>query len=410
MAAKMSPLERFKKICSFERANDPFIWSVDSWYESFERWVKEGMPVRNLDNKIEVNNHLIGPDDENEGIQPNAIIYGMGKCHNPPWIVAVDPLFERSILSEDETHVVEVDYDGAIVRRRKSNDDTIPQFLEYPVKDKKTWEEYKKRLDPFTPGRWPSGWETMSAKTLEWPVRKEIDGKGWKDRDFPLGMLTLSLYGNIRNYMGLENLSTAIYDNLPLVLEMMDWQVHMSMEMLKKVYASGVTLDWVWIWEDMAFNKGSLVNPTFVKKYMVPRYKPVVQLLRDNGCSALILDCDGNCEELIPLWIESGINALYPIERAAGMSGLKLRKQYGNNLIIIGNIDKMELAKGKHEIDLQLAQVKELLKYGGYLPNCDHHIPPDVPYKNVVYLINEIRKMDAWTDNPRQIKISDPLI
>jgi hypothetical protein len=410
MASSMTPLERFKAICSFERVNDPFIWSVDSWYESFERWIKEGMPVKNLDNKREVNFHLIGPDDENEGIQPNAIIYGLGKCHNPPWIVAVDPMFEPVIISEDESHIVEVDYDGAIVRRRKTGDSTIPQFLEYPVKDKKTWEEYKKRLDPSTPGRWPAGWEIMSEKTLEWPVRKEIDGKGWKDRDFPLGMLTLSLYGNIRNYMGLENLSTAIYDDLPLVLEMMDWQVHMSMEMLKKVYASGITLDWVWIWEDMAFNKGSLVNPQFVKKHMVPRYKPVVQLLRDKGCSALVLDCDGNCEELIPLWIESGINALYPIERAAGMSALKLRKQYGKNLIIIGNINKMELAKGKPQIDSQLAEVKELLKYGGYLPNCDHHIPPDVPYKNVVYLINEIRKMDAWSDNPRQIKISDPLV
>jgi hypothetical protein len=409
MVPRKTPLERFRKICSFERVNDPFIWSVDSWYESFERWIKEGMPVKNLENKVEVNAHLIGPDDENEGIQPNAIIYGLGKCHNPPWIVAVDPMFERVIISEDETHVVEVDYDGAIVRRRKTGDNTIPQFLEYPVKDKKTWEEYKKRLDPFTLGRWPAGWEIMSQKTLEWPVRKEIDGKGWEDRDFPLGMLTLSLYGNIRNYMGLENLSTAIYDDLPLILEMMDWQVYMSMEMLKKVYASGVTLDWVWIWEDMAFNKGSLVNPQFVKKHMVPRYKPVVELLKANGCSALILDCDGMCEELIPLWIESGINALYPIERAAGMSALKLRKQYGKDLIIIGNIDKMELAKGKPQIDAQLADVKELLKYGGYLPNCDHHIPPDVPYKNIVYLINEIRKMDAWTESPRQIKISDPL-
>ncbi|MBA7480237.1 hypothetical protein ES707_15686 [subsurface metagenome] len=209
--------------------------------------------------------------------------------------------------------------------------------------------------------------------------------------------------------MGLENLSMAIYDNLPLVLEMMDWQVFMSMEMLKKVYATGVTLEWVWIWEDMAFNKGSLVSPSFVKKYMVPRYKPVVELLRNNGCDTLILDSDGNCEELIPLWIESGINALYPLERAAGMDGLKLRKKYGKNLILIGNIDKRELAKGKAEIDMQLEDVKELLKYGGFFPNCDHHIPPDVPYKNIVYLINKIRKMDEWIEKPRQIELSDPL-
>lgn len=365
------------------------------------------MPVKNLDNKKEVNMHLIGYDDENEGIQPNAIIYGLGKCHNPPWIVAVDPLFDREVISEDETHVVEVDYDGTIVRRRKDSDNTIPQYLEYPVKDKKTWEGFKKRLDPFTPGRWPKDWEIMNEKTLEWPVRPELDGKHFKHRDFPLGMLTLSLYGNIRNYMGVENLSVAIYDDLPLVLEMMDWQVYMSMEMLKKVFATGVTLEWVWIWEDMAFNKGSLVNPEFVRKHMVPRYKPVVQLLRDNGVDALILDCDGDCRELIPHWIDSGINALYPFERAANMHPLELRKKYGKDLIIIGGVDKRSLAAGKSRIDQELEMVKELLSYGGYMPNCDHHITPDVSYENIVYFINEVRKMSAYDDDPRQIKLPD---
>ena len=46
----MTPKERFKGICAFERVSDPFIWNIDSWYESFERWVREGMPVKNLDN------------------------------------------------------------------------------------------------------------------------------------------------------------------------------------------------------------------------------------------------------------------------------------------------------------------------------------------------------------------------
>ena len=49
----MTPKERFKGICAFERVSDPFIWNIDSWYESFERWVREGMPVKNLDNKKE---------------------------------------------------------------------------------------------------------------------------------------------------------------------------------------------------------------------------------------------------------------------------------------------------------------------------------------------------------------------
>jgi len=118
-------------------------------------------------------------------------------------------------------------------------------------------------------------------------------------------------------------------------------------------------------------------------------------MLHENGVDALILDCDGNVEELLPIWVDIGINALYPIEIAAGNDPIKIRKKFGNNLILIGGIDKRELAKGKTEIDRQVAIVKELIPYSGFMPNCDHHIPPNVPYENIKYWINEMRKLSA---------------
>ena len=59
METAITPKEKFKGTCAFERVNGPFIWNIDSWYESFKRWVREGMPVKNLDNKKEVNMYLI---------------------------------------------------------------------------------------------------------------------------------------------------------------------------------------------------------------------------------------------------------------------------------------------------------------------------------------------------------------
>jgi hypothetical protein len=100
----------------------------------------------------------------------------------------------------------------------------------------------------------------------------------------------------------------------------------------------------------MCFNKGPLVSPQFVKKHMVLRYRKVASLLRENRVEALILDCDGT-------------------------------------------IDKRALAKGKKEIDEELAKVRELLEYGGYFPNVDHHIPSDVPRANIRYLIEQIKRI-----------------
>lgn len=389
----MTPRERFKRVCGFEPIDEPMIYSVASWNEALDRWQAEGMPVSDLSNMKQVNLHFLGWQNQHEAIPVVGAISGMGKCGNPPWVVAVHPMFERKTLDEDAEHIVTVDYDGTIVRRRKERDDTIPQVLEYPVKDRATWLELKKRLDPHTPGRWPKDWQLMRDARMSWPARPGQEGRPWSERDFPLGMNLLSIYGNPRNYMGLEGISIAIHEDRKLVEEIMDHQAWMAYEMCKKVFDSGVTLEWVWIWEDMCFNKGPLVSPQFVREVMVPRYRKVVDLLRDNGVDALILDSDGNIEELLPIWLDCGINATYPLECAAGMDARKLRRKFGKNLVMIGNIDKRALAAGKHQIDAELDKVRDLLRYGGYFPNVDHHIPPDVPYRNARYLFDEIRKM-----------------
>jgi len=394
----MTTRERFKKIANFERTNDPSSFSLLAWSETFRRWVREGMPVKNLENMKEINMHLLGYQDQNESILPNAAIKGMGPLFNPPWVPPLDPMFETKILKDEGATVIKVDYDGAIVRVKKDEPEAMPQWLEYPVKNKKTWDEYKKRLDPFSPGRWPQGWQIMNDDKLQWPIREEQEGKSFEERDFPLGMYAFTLYGAPRNYMGLENLSIATKENISLVEEMIEWHTYLSYEMIKKVFAAGITLDWVWVWEDMAYNKGSLVSPNFVKKYMAPRYRKVVDLLRDNGVTAIIVDSDGNVEELIPIWLDCGINAVYPLERASDMDAIRLRKKYGKNLIMIGNVDKRNLAKGKSEIDHEVGRIRVLLKDGGYFPGCDHHIPPDVPYENIVYFLNEVHKLSDYDE------------
>jgi uroporphyrinogen decarboxylase len=400
----MTAQERFQAICNFERPDDVFIWSIDSWNEAYNRWLREGMPVKNMDNKKEINMHLLGYQDQIECIKPNAAIQGMGRNNNPPWVPPLEPLFEVTILEEDDEHIVKVDWDGAVVRIKKSDPELMPQYIEYPVKDKKSWDAYKKRLDPHSPSRWPAGWDIMTDDKLQFPIKTEQEGKSYEERDFALGMMALSIFGMPRNYMGLENISYTLYDNISLIEEMIEWQTYLSYEMLKKVFAAGITLDWVWLWEDMCFNKGSLVSPTFVKKYMVPRYRKIVDLLRSNGVTALILDSDGNTEELLPIWINCGINAHYPFEIASGMDPVRLRKRYGKNLIIIGGIDKRMLSKGKQEIDQEVEKVRMLIRESGYLVNCDHHIPPDVSYENIKYFLNEVHKLSGYEDTRRMIQ------
>jgi uroporphyrinogen decarboxylase len=144
----------------------------------------------------------------------------------------------------------------------------------------------------------------------------------------------------------------------------------------------------------MAYKAGPLISPDMVKKFMVPRYKKITELLRNNGVDIIFVDCDGNIEQLIPLWLESGINYVWPLEQAAGNDAVALRKKYGNDLILSGAIDKRALVKGEEAIRAEvMSKVPFLLKKSGYFPTVDHTIPPNVPFKNYCYYINTLREV-----------------
>ena len=66
---------------------------------------------------------------------------------------------------------------------------------------------------------------------------------------------------------------------------------------------------------------------------MVPRYKKVVDLIRSNGTDIVYLDSDGNLDELLPIWLDCGINMFYPFEVASDMDAIAVRKKYGKDVI-----------------------------------------------------------------------------
>ena len=98
-----------------------------------------------------------------------------------------------------------------------------------------------------------------------------------------------------------------------------------------------------------------------------------------------MLDSDGNVEELIPCWLEVGINFIYPMEVAAGMDVVALRRKYGSDLLIGGGMDKRILASTRPAIKQMVEEKADLMREGGYVPGCDHAMPPDIPWENYRY-------------------------
>ena len=193
--------------------------------------------------------------------------------------------------------------------------------------------------------------------------------------------------------MGLERLLYAFYDDPNLIEDMMDTILNLELEVIKRT-VKDIKADWVLLWEDMAYKTGPLISPAMFRKFMMPRYRQLTDLLHRNGIDIIFVDSDGNLNKLIPLWLECGINGFWPLEVAAGMDAVALRKEYGKDIILAGNMDKREFLKGTEAIREEvMSKLPFLLETGGYFPSLDHLVPPDITLENYQYFINVMREV-----------------
>jgi uroporphyrinogen-III decarboxylase len=143
----------------------------------------------------------------------------------------------------------------------------------------------------------------------------------------------------------------------------------------------------------MCYKTGPLLSPALFRQWMVPNYRKVTSFLEEHGVRLSWVDCDGNIELLIPLWLEGGVRGFYPLEVAAGIDAASLRRQYGRQIVMWGNVDKRALAAGREAIDAELARLAPVAVQGGFIPLVDHGVPDDVSYQNYLYYLDQRRRI-----------------
>ena len=165
-------------------------------------------------------------------------------------------------------------------------------------------------------------------------------------REIPLGLHCGSLYGNVRNMLGVEELSYMAADDEDLYREIIDTNADLSYKVVKKVLEAGVDFDYAHYWEDICFKNGPLVRPEVFAEVVGPHYKKTTELLNAHGIDIISLDCDGWIDKLIPIWLENGVNTMFPIEVGTWNASIApWREQYGKTLRGVGGMDKRDVYK-----------------------------------------------------------------
>jgi hypothetical protein len=380
--------ERFHAIMHFDKNARTLKWEFGYWAETMRRWYKEGLPrKKGMPEKLKGGDELFGggiPWAETTApfAQDVHDFFELDEgFERVPVNLLFCPQYEYKVLDEDKEHKIILDEYG-IKKQVRKDESSIPRFIEWPVKNRDDWERIKaERLQTNIEKRLPDNFIDL--------VRK------YEQRSFPLsiGGYPHGFFGTIRFLMGDEKLFTSYYDQPDLIHDINTTFCNLWIEIFSYVMDHKIELDCVDIWEDMSYRKGSLISPVHFKKFMMPYYKKISKFLSNRGVDNIWVDTDGDCWELIPLFLEGGVTGISPMEVQSGMDVTEVRKKYPR-LQIYGGLDKRRAALGKENIDSEIREkIPFMLKQGGYIPYLDHLIPPDVPWSGFKYYRQELNRL-----------------
>jgi uroporphyrinogen decarboxylase len=172
------------------------------------------------------------------------------------------------------------------------------------------------------------------------------------------------------------------------------WTEFVSRTMAPLVAAGAV--DHVFISEDMAYKEKPMIAPQMAREFLQPAYRRWVREAKAGGVAVVDMDSDGRVDSLVPVWIEAGIDVCDPVEVAAGNDIVAMRERFGRRMAYRMGVDKRCIARGGTAIENELRRVEPVVGDGGYIPGCDHGVPPDVAWPDFVHYSRLLAALTGW--------------
>lgn len=279
---------------------------------------------------------------------------------------------------------------GAVVVE-KADAGSIPAEIDHLLKDRPSWEEHYKHRYQWSVERV----DHAQVRTKDRMVRFDLGGLDFlrqDRRDFPYGLHCGSLYGQIRDVLGLANSCYLPVDDSVLFDEIIATVGDLCYQNVEYALASGARFDFGHFWEDICFKNGPLITPSMFAEKIGPQYRRITGLLREYDIDIVSVDCDGDIDALVPIWFEHGVNTMFPIEVGTWRASIApWRARYGPRLRGVGGVNKNVFSRDRVAVDGEIERIRPLVELGGYLPCPDHRIAPDAEWDLVRYYCDRMR-------------------
>lgn len=352
----MTSWERFKRMYEHREADRiPII--DEPWSGTLRRWRREGMPE------------------------------GMDWCDyfdvDKLGIINIDisPHMPEITLEETDRYYIRTSPWGVTMKHFKEEDST-PEFLDFTITTQEAWDQAKKQMT-LEDDRIP--WEMLRQNYDKW----RAEGR-WIRAVFWFGFDVTHSW-----MMGTENTLVAMMEEPELVEDMFDTYLSRCETLFSRVWDAGYHFDEIFWYDDMGYKGTTFFSPNMYRSMLQPYHKRAVDWAHNRGIYAQLHSC-GDVMTLLPDIVATGVDALNPLEVKAGMDAFKIKKEYGDRLVLHGGINAV-LWNDKdailEEIDRKVPVLKE---NGGFIFSSDHSIPNSVSLENMKAIVEEVKRVGRY--------------
>lgn len=351
----------------YERKPGAGIYQKEFGFFTLERWAYEGYLPQNVTQEELDRIFSFDPPGKH-------FLGGLGWCE-----AGFCPFFEEKVLEDRGEYELVQDFAGrSVLCFKNRRNGFMPEYLEHPVKDQKSWEALCKwRMDPNTPERY----QDLESRMAQ---ARTAAGEGQV-----ICQQVVGGYMYLRSLMGPLELMYLLYDAPELIHDCMKAWFTLADSVIAR-HQQYVTLDEIFFGEDICYNHGSLISHDMIREFLFPYYQQLLENARKRQLDTgrvlhFQLDTDGFSDAVIDLYREIGMDYLSPFEAASGCDVVRTGKKYPE-LLLSGGFDKRVLAQGKGAIDREIDRIMPVMQArGGYIPTCDHGVPEEVPFENYMH-------------------------
>ncbi|MBE6612209.1 MAG: hypothetical protein E7632_06935 [Ruminococcaceae bacterium] len=328
------------------------------WRGTLRRWTREGMPE-----------HTDWRD-----------YFGADKVAS--FSVDISPRYPKKVIEETDRYIIYTSPWG-VTKKEFKEEDSTPEMLDFTVTDAETWADCKARMT-LEDDRIP--WNLLKTNYDRWRAEGQ-----WVRANFWFGFdVTHS------HMMGTENTLINMMEEPELIRDIIDTYLSRCEALFDRIWDAGYRFDDIRWWDDMGYKGTSFFSPETYRDIVQPFHRRAVEWAHNHGIYAYLHSC-GNVMKLLPDIMDTGVDALNPLEVKAGMDVLKVKAEYGDKLLLHGGTNALNWPDEEAIIEEIRAKVPILKENGGYIFASDHSIPNNVSLKTMQRIMEEIKKVGSYT-------------